>query len=462
MSGNVVSTFEVLIMSSWLSSKAAREKITSAPRSKKGALTTGVSLVVLAIALACSDAVRQPLSPSAGDIPGPVLNLTKTGNGPGACLLQSAIAGAYIQNVNSLECTSNDVDIAFAKVTLFSVNGSAFAQLPASGKISCVPGDSVRTVTSAIIANNASERYDFGLWINPSGSAYNTAGNACLHFNLIPGQNKSTSIDLTPDACGDIASTVDTVEIPLDTLHLVCPSGGVSNISVDACAAWSNGTTGSNDRICPKPGVVPAEDGFRFATTPGTTAKCRCEPLLIPIDVKGSLQIVKRVVNDNGGTLTVSDFNVNSSAASLTFGSGVADGANTLKYSSQVITVDSGSYTLRENDVANYTEGTWSCTGATPTNNTISAGAVVVKGGDNVVCTITNNDNPGSLQIVKRVVNDNGGTATVAAFGLASTAGSLTFGSGVADGANTLKYSSQVISVSAGSYTLRENDIAGY
>jgi hypothetical protein len=179
-------------------------------------------------------------------------------------------------------------------------------------------------------------------------------------------------------------------------------------------------------------------------------------------DIAGSLQIVKRVVNNNGGTADYSAFGLASTAGSLTFGSGTADGANTLKYSSQVISVSAGSYTLRENDIAGYGEGTWTCTGAAASNNTISAGAVTVPLATAVVCTITNDDIAGSLQIVKRVVNNNGGTADYSAFGLASTAGSLTFGAGTADGANTLKYSSQVITVNAGSYTLRENDIAGY
>jgi len=43
-----------------------------------------------------------------------------------------------------------------------------------------------------------------------------------------------------------------------------------------------------------------------------------------------------------------------------------------------------------------------------------------------------------NLTIVKRIVNDNGGTAVVGAFGITTTAGTLTFGSGVADGTNTL------------------------
>jgi hypothetical protein len=428
--------------------------------------------MILGIAMACSEATRSPVSPeSAGvSIGDPRFAIDKAGNGVGQCMLDDARDAGFINNLSDsskLGCTANDISIALGKITRYSINGGTFQVLDSGERISCVPGDVIKAVTFANIQNSASERYDIGLWINanPGGSALTGTNNACTHYNLVVGDSGVSVLESggqggTPDACGDVQSG-RLVAVPLDTLTLTCPGGGATSVSVHACAAWSNGTTGGNDNVCPKnpPGGAA---GFRQGTTPLTTSKCKCNPLVLPIDVKGSLQIVKRVVNDNGGTLTVSDFNVTSSAASLTFGSGVADGANTLKYSSQVITVDSGSYTLRESDIAAYSEGTWSCTGATPTNSTISAGAVVVKGGDNVVCTITNNDQAGSLQIVKRVVNDNGGTATVAAFGVTSSAGALTFGSGVADGANTLSYSSQVISVSAGSYTLRENDIGGY
>jgi hypothetical protein len=179
--------------------------------------------------------------------------------------------------------------------------------------------------------------------------------------------------------------------------------------------------------------------------------------------VDGSLQIIKRVVNDNGGTATPATFGVNTSAGALTFDAGVPDGPGTLRYSSQVITVAPGQYTLRENNVVGYTEGTWSCTGATPDDNTFNNGAVTVPSGTAVVCTITNDDATGTLRLVKRVVNDHGGAATVADFGLSTSAGALTFAAGVADGPNTLSYVSQAITVLAGqSYTLRENDIAGY
>ena len=52
------------------------------------------------------------------------------------------------------------------------------------------------------------------------------------------------------------------------------------------------------------------------------------------------------------------------SAGALTFGPGVADGANTLKYTATTLTgLSAGSKTLHENDIAGYAEGAWSCTG---------------------------------------------------------------------------------------------------
>ncbi len=118
-------------------------------------------------------------------------------------------------------------------------------------------------------------------------------------------------------------------------------------------------------------------------------------------DDQGSLQIVKKVVNDNGGSATAASFGLNTTAGALVFGGGVEAPANTFTYTSGALTVNAGSYTLRENDIAGYTEGTWSCTGATPSNTSISAGAVTVPNGGTVVCTITNNDIPATLTVNK-------------------------------------------------------------
>ena len=141
----------------------------------------------------------------------------------------------------------------------------------------------------------------------------------------------------------------------------------------------------------------------------------------------GSLQLVKRVINDNGGTATVEAFGITTSAGSLTFGDGEAEGADTLKYSSNVITVSPGEYTFSENNVAGYTEDDWSCTGAEASGTAYNAGAVTVPNGGTVVCTITNDDDAPSLTLIKHVVNDNGGTAVASDWDLTATGSSRTF-----------------------------------
>ncbi|HYT69950.1 MAG TPA: SpaA isopeptide-forming pilin-related protein, partial [Gemmatimonadales bacterium] len=85
---------------------------------------------------------------------------------------------------------------------------------------------------------------------------------------------------------------------------------------------------------------------------------------------------------------------------------GVADGANTLKYTSNTLSVSAGTPTLVESAVAGYTAGTWSCTGvAGAVNGTFNDGWVVVANGEAANCTITNDDIPGTLSWEKRLEN---------------------------------------------------------
>ena len=72
------------------------------------------------------------------------------------------------------------------------------------------------------------------------------------------------------------------------------------------------------------------------------------------------------------------------------------------------------------------------------------SGTVTLTNGDDVVCTFTNSRLP-SLTLVKKVVNDNGGTASVTDFGITTSAGELTFGDAVEVPTNTFTYTSQTI-----------------
>ena len=178
-------------------------------------------------------------------------------------------------------------------------------------------------------------------------------------------------------------------------------------------------------------------------------------------DIAPTLQIVKEVVNDNGGSATVGDFSITSSAGALTFDGGVVAGATTT-YTSTALTVNAGTFTLVEADVAGYTEGSWSCTGQSgAVEPAFGAGSVTLAAAETVVCTISNDDDASSLQIVKDIVNDNGGTAVVGDFSIATDAGALTFGAAVVAG-DTSTYTATALTVNAGTYTLTEADFAGY
>ena len=130
-------------------------------------------------------------------------------------------------------------------------------------------------------------------------------------------------------------------------------------------------------------------------------------------DQPAQLTIIKRIVNDNGGSATVGAFNITTSAGALTFGAAVQNPTNQFNYTSQTLTVNAGTFTLIESDVTGYSEGAWSCTGTgaagTPNPTRFAPGG-------HVTCEIANNDIAPSSD--KNVTNDNGGSATASTWTL--------------------------------------------
>jgi hypothetical protein len=176
---------------------------------------------------------------------------------------------------------------------------------------------------------------------------------------------------------------------------------------------------------------------------------------------QGKLTIVKKVVNDNGGTATVSAFGVNTSAGSITFDSGVANGATTT-YTSQKITVVTGNYTLKENNVYGYTEGSWSCTDGTADPTTYNNGSVYVGKDKDVVCTITNDDDPGTVVIIKRAQPQQG-TFTFTTTGSTSGPGtSWPSPSFTLNGDPTGDANKKTFTLDAGQYSVTESTQLGW
>jgi hypothetical protein len=146
--------------------------------------------------------------------------------------------------------------------------------------------------------------------------------------------------------------------------------------------------------ICTTDGLPPVDitSGGTFTVDANTLTACR----ITNRRLRGSIRVIKHVVNDNGGTAAPSAFTISLGDTAGTTFAGVASPGITF-------TFDAG-YTFNVTETglpAGYVQ-----TGLTGD----CSGAIVA--GVTKVCTITNDDVPPRLTVIKHVVNDNGGTAT--------------------------------------------------
>ncbi len=189
-------------------------------------------------------------------------------------------------------------------------------------------------------------------------------------------------------------------------------------------------------------GLAVDEEVFERDTTRIHTR----EPVFYWAFSGAEITLVKKLVNDSGGSATLSDFVL--SAAGIDNIAGVSGTATVTK-----AVVHPGTYTLSETSVPRYTSSAWNCIGA----SAFSGDKIKLQAGDHVVCTITNDDDPfATLTLVKNVINDNDGDAVVADFSM-SFSSATTSGSGVT-GAPAVTS----VVVPADTYTLSELPVDGY
>ena len=115
-------------------------------------------------------------------------------------------------------------------------------------------------------------------------------------------------------------------------------------------------------------------------------------------DQPGTLHVIKHVINNNGGTRMASDFTMtverHERIPSASFAGAESPGTT--------VTLNAGAYIVTRRGRVGYSES----------DSTDCSGAIAL--GETKTCTITNNDQPGTLHVIKHVVNDNGGTKRVA------------------------------------------------
>jgi Prealbumin-like fold domain len=155
-------------------------------------------------------------------------------------------------------------------------------------------------------------------------------------------------------------------------------------------------------------------------------------------DQPGHLIIKKHVINDNGGSKVASDFTLDSGGTNDSPDNFAGDEGGTN------VTLDAGSYHVTETGPSGYTESdSADCSGT-------------IANGETKTCTVTNDDQPGKLIVIKHVINDNGGSKTAADFTLDSggTNDSPDNFAGSESGTN--------VTLDAGSYAVTETGPSGY
>jgi uncharacterized repeat protein (TIGR01451 family) len=152
-------------------------------------------------------------------------------------------------------------------------------------------------------------------------------------------------------------------------------------------------------------------------------------------DIAPQLTVIKHVVNDSGGTKVASDFMLDSGGTDDTPDNFAGSEGGTL------VTLDAGPYNVTETGPSGYS--------ATFSAN--CSGSIAI--GESKTCTVTNDDQPGTLIVNKVLTQDNGGTELVTSFSYTVNGGaSVPF---EADASNSS-------TVNAGTYTVVENAAQGY
>src|SRR6059058_2955448 len=157
-------------------------------------------------------------------------------------------------------------------------------------------------------------------------------------------------------------------------------------------------------------------------------------------DKPGTLIVKKHVIDDNGGTKSAGDFTMKVTAGHPSQSSFAGSESGT------TVTVDAGSYSVDEDSVSGYTKTLGAdCSGT-------------IANGQTKTCTVTNDDQPAHLVVIKHVVNANGGKANASQF-------SMKINGIVVQGANPFPGAESPgtnKTVNAGSYTVAETGPSGY
>jgi uncharacterized repeat protein (TIGR01451 family) len=226
------------------------------------------------------------------------------------------------------------------------------------------------------------------------------AANGSVSLSL--GENKTCSIvntDVQPKltvtkiVTNDNGGDLDVIDFPLFVKTDSVISGQKYGFNAGTYTVSETGDSGYSSLIegdC-------AEDGS-ITLAVGDDKTCT----ITNDDIAPKLTVIKYVDNSNGGTATTSDFSLTVGGNPVTSGVEYEYDANT-------------PYVINEVGTAGYSFDSIVGSDKCPTS---LGGTITLAPGDDITCTITNEDIAPSITLIKRVIKDNGGTAGVNDFGL--------------------------------------------
>ncbi len=277
---------------------------------------------------------------------------------------------------------------------------------------------------------------------NLSGYAASVWGGDCATdgaITLIPGLNATcviTNDDIAPtitlikevinDNGGSASATDFGLSVggnPVDSGDTVAVKANSAISLTEAGLAGYNFVGISGDAKC------PAALGGTVTLDEGENVTC----VITNDDIAPTITLIKEVINDNGGSASANDF-------------GLSVGGNPVNSGDTVAVKANSAISLTEAGLAGYAfvgiSGDTKCPAALD-------GTITLDEGEDITCTITNDDIVPTLTVVKEVVNDNGGTALVSDFTLYIS--------------DTVVTSGKVNTLTAGiEYVVSEDNLPGY
>ena len=243
---------------------------------------------------------------------------------------------------------------------------------------------------------------------------------------VITNTAKTGTITVTKQVTNNNGGSATPADFPLYVNQTQVTSGVVGNYAADQSYTVSE-TAGAVTGYAQTSAVcTDAATGQSVGLTFTLLDKQNVNCVITNDDIAPTLTLVKKVTNNSGGTKTAADFQ------------GKIDG-NNVAWSTPV-TLNAGAHAASETTLAGYLPSGW-------TGDCAGDGTITLALAENKTCYITNDDQPATLNLVKTVVNNNGGSAIASDFPVFIGGTSSSWGSHT---------------VNAGSYTVSETSLPGY